>query len=1100
MADWKNYYKKGLSQAEYRQDKARLEKFKALESDWKKLFRWVMSIARKKEFYDREREATNKLIDIWHNHVLTILIEIIQKNTEEYKDTFVRSRGTVDQKLYTKNLRGKIMDWNNRLDRFIRSQWLDDRISSHDSSMQAAQSIRRHLTDALQGKVTEKFHSGRSLNPANQPYYQMLQALRDIKRKSDQYIRMIEDSGTMDASLALLVAYIRNYCFISDKFNKSLLSLPDYYHNEILRTAERRIIQDHTYIVVTPRNEGFVLPEGTRFLAGANKSGQELHYYNEAARYLTGGRLARVCTVFLQQEEARNNRMYTQEVNFSDASDISVLFDKEMCQDVICGWMLESHMFMLEEGKRKISISFQLTDEAAYQLRNQPPVYLDLVEAFELHASYAEGWMIYAPTVSIGEKKGKTSLIFDFLITEMESSLTPCLKEMHGYTTAYPCVRIWIKNENCPYDWVKRIAFCRIGIDVEVEGIRHFNLYNELGEIDSAQSFYPFGTQAERGAWFMFCNNEITGKTVQEVSLRGIWNKLPQTPGGYGGIYKNYAQKPTLTNQSFRIKTEYKKNERWYPCPDSLFPLFQEESGILKEEAEIYFRMTEADGKPVANRYNLSNVVYGREANLFFRVTLDAPSIGFGMEAYRRLFADIMIYNSRHKEKEQKEIPVSPVIPLLSDIELSYKACWQSNDEKAIPARLSRITCFSEKEECPLDTGLSYDFVEDLKNNHNLYLKFEGMQTDRRVSIYVDLAYVKKDMFYPEDNAVNVSPYLEFDYRKDGKWLALNPENVLLEESYGLTQNGFIELALPPDLQNKPFFWLRARLQGDVGQYPAIRNIYLNCLKVVAENGDGVPLPAGTIQKMKTEDGRVGAILQPLSGFGGKAKETVTEVSIRQSARISHRNRAVAPGDYEQMVLDRFPEINKVYCLPQMCTGRQEIYIVVFSYTEGNIYPSTPAWKLSEIRNWLSGHVSPFVTLKVCNPSYRKVDIVCEAELQEDGEDVGEIRRRMTAQIQDYFALWLRTGDLPELGKKYSYKELHTRLANDPDVQKLIALTINGIQPDVQATDIDAEDQYIPDAHIPMEVVLIPHDIQIILLPFGEGLGGIEIGSNFKIE
>lgn len=1100
MADWKNYYKKGLSQAEYRQDKVRLEKFKPLESDWKKLFRWVMSIARKREFYDPSRQATHRLVDIWHNHVLTVLIEIIQKNTEEYKDTFVRSRGTVDQKLYTKNLRGKIMDWNHRLDLFIRSQWLDDRISPHDSSMQAARSIRQHLSDALQGKVVEKFHSGRSLNPANQPYYQMLQALKDIKKQSDQYIQMIEDSGTMDASLALLVVYIRNYCFIADKFNYSLLSLPDYYHNEILRTAQRRIVQDHTYIVVTPRSEGFVLPEGTRFLAGTDEAGQELCYHNPVARYLTAGRLERVCTVFLQSEEARRNRLCTQEINFADVSDITVLFDKDLYEDVASGWLLESHMFLLEEGRRKVSISFQLTDQSASRWQERPPVYLDLIDAFELYASYGEGWMACTPAVSVGKRNGKINLIVEFVVTEVESPLSPCLAEVHGYATVYPCVRIGIKNENCPYDWVKEVAFCRIGIDVEVEGIRHFRLYNELGEIDSTQAFYPFGSQAERGGWFMFCNEEINKKAVCEVSLRGTWSKLPQVPGGYASLYRSYGQQPPLTNQSFQIKTEYRKNERWYPCPDGVFPLFREEADALKEEAEISFRMTNAHGEPVVNRFPPSSAVYGRETNLFFKVTLNAPSIGFGMEEYRRLFAEVMIYNSRHKEKEQKEVPSSPVIPLLSDIELAYKASWQSGKGEGISTRLCRVTSFAEMEECPLDMDASYDFIEDLKNDHNLYFKFAGMKTDKKVSLYVDLAYRKKDMFFPEDERAKVSPYLELDYRTNGKWVPFNPENILREETCGMTQNGFMEWILPADLQARPFFWLRARLQGNVEQYPAIRNIHLNCLKVVAEDGDGLPIPAGTIQKMKVEDGRVGSIMQPLPGAGGRARETISEVSIRQSARISHRNRAVAPGDYEQMVLDQFPEIRKVYCLPQMCTGKQEIYIVVFSYTEGNIYPITPAWKLAEIRNWLARRISPFVSLKVCNPSYRKVDVACKAVLQEDGEDEGEIRRRMTAQIEDYFALWLRTGDLPELGKKYSYKELHTRLANDPDVQRLLSLTINGIQPEVQATDIDAEDQYIPDANIPMEVVLIPHDIQIILLPFSDGIGDIEIGSNFKIE
>ena len=695
--------------------------------------------------------------------------------------------------------------------------------------------------------------------------------------------------------------------------------------------------------------------------------------------------------------------------------------------------------------------------------------------------------MNYLPDLSIEETEGKTRLNFEFTIVETEFPLSPCSLEIHQYTSTYPCVRILTHNENCPYDWGKTIEFNQIRVDVEVEGIRHFNLYNELGEIDSAQSFYPFGTQAERGNWFMFSHNEISKKTIKELSLKGVWSKLPQVAEGYTGIYKNYAQEPPLTNESFQIKVEYQKNEKWYPCPDTVLPLFTEQEGGLKEEAEISFRMTDENGVPVAEHTYLPYTASDRGTNLLFRVTLNAPAIGFGMEAYRRLFADVMIYNSSRKEKEQKEIPLAPLVPLLSDMELTYKATWNSDDDKADPAHLVRITDFQEFEECPLvsvDTPLP--FLEDLANERNLYLKFEGMRSDKKIYMYVDLSYIKKDMFLSDGSFIGDSPSLVLDYRKDGRWIALQPEYVLLEATYGFTQNGFMELFIPEEIQNVSFFWLRARLKGNSGPYPAIRNIYLNCLKVVAENGDGTSLPVETIQKMQIEDPRVGSIFQPLPGFGGKVKEGAAEVSIRQSARIAHRNRAVTPKDYERMVLEQFPDILKVHCLSSMCTGDRDVYVVVFSYTDGNPYPTTPTWKLAEIRNWLSTRISPFVSLKVCNPYYQKVDIMCEAILQRDSEDEGEIRRRMTGQIRDYFALWLQTGELPELGKKYSYKELHTRLANDPDVLHLVALTVNGIQPDVQATDINAEDQSIPDEHTPIGTVLIPCDIQIVLLPYSE--------------
>lgn len=1085
MADWRNYYKKGLVRAEYRRDKAQLEKFDALESDWKELFQWVMSAAWEKKYYDPTRKTTERLIHMWHNHVMTVLIEIVCKNTDEYKDTFVKSRGTMDQKLYTRNLREKIHDWTHRLDTFLRTRSLEGSVVHQDSSIRAAQSIRQHLADAVQGKVGDKFQPGRSLNPTHQPFYQMLQAIKNIKQQSEDYIRMIEDSGKIDPSLALLLVYIRNYCHVAGKFNDTLLSLPRTYHDDILRVRQRPIEPDYTYLVVQPKDEGFTLYENTPFLAG-NIGGQDVYYHTQSPQYLTGGKLTRACTVFLRQHPSEKNRLYTQEIDFANPSDCTVLFDPSRPTDAPCGWMLESHMFLLEEGKRHVTVSFRLTAPSVSLLAQHRPTEADLSGAFTLRASYAEGWMNYLPSVTLTEADGSTHLTFQFTIIEAEYPLSPCQEEIHHTATTYPCLQILARNENCPYDWAHHLSFDRIGIDVHVEGIRHFNLYNELGEIDSAQAFYPFGTQAERGTWFMFSHNETNKKTLRELSLKGTWNKLPSTTDGYTGIYRNYTQEPPLTNESFIIKTEYQQNEKWYPCPDTLLPLFStHEEGTPSETATIPFRMTDDHGLPIAEQPYLPNTAYQRGTNLLFRVTLHAPAIGFGMDEYRRLFAEVMIYNSSRKEKEQKEIPASPTVPLLSDVELSYKASWNSDDPAANPARLQRIADYNEYEECPLPpTSASYPFVEDLRNEHNLYLQFTGLRTDRKLSMYVDLSYICQDMFLSDGSFTSEAPYLELDYRKDGQWFPLKPEYLLLEATCGLTQNGFIELSIPQELRNTPYLWLRARLQGHTGQYPAIRHLFLNCLKVVANGGDGAPLPAETIQKMQIEDPRVASILQPLPGFGGRPAEAVADVSIRQSARIAHRNRAVTPKDYERMVLEQFPDLLKVHCLSNMCTEERDVYVVVFSYTEGNPYPTTPAWRLAEIRNWLSTRISPFVSLKVCNPCYRKVDIVCKAILQDDAEDEGEIRRRMTTQIREYFALWLLTGQLPELGKTYSYKELHTRLANDPDILQLVALTINGVQPDVQATNIHATDQSIPDGPSPIGTVWIPYNIRIDLLPY----------------
>ena len=62
------------------------------------------------------------------------------------------------------------------------------------------------------------------------------------------------------------------------------------------------------------------------------------------------------------------------------------------------------------------------------------------------------------------------------------------------------------------------------------------------------------------------------------------------------------------------------------------------------------------------------------------RVTLESPTIGFGVEAYRKRFMEVMTHNSRCKKKELMEIPQEPSEPLLADVELSYPVSYTHLD------------------------------------------------------------------------------------------------------------------------------------------------------------------------------------------------------------------------------------------------------------------------------------------------------------------------------------------------------------------------------------------------------------------------------------
>ena len=177
------------------------------------------------------------------------------------------------------------------------------------------------------------------------------------------------------------------------------------------------------------------------------------------------------------------------------------------------------------------------------------------------------------------------------------------------------------------------------------------------------------------------------------------------------------------------------------------------------------------------------------------------------------------------------------------------------------------------------------------------------------------------------------------------------------------------------------------------------------------------------------------------------------------------------------------------------------MHIVVFSRTEGVPYLFTPAWQIAEIERWVSARVSPFVDVAVRNPEYLKIRIGCKAVLSQSVRDEGEVRRRLRRTIKDYFAAWIAEGGLPELGMRYSYKELHTKIANDSGVAKLLEISINGTVPEIDVTDIREENDFrIPGDGHPVWTVLIPEVRGLEFLPPMEGIDEAVIDSNFKIQ
>lgn len=1093
---------KGLTQLEHLEGKTQLVYFEAIDSNWKELFRWIMSVGKQVNYYDKNGNKDGNFAELWMNHIYTVLIDILQCELKNSESEFIRNARERQWAQEATVLESHIRGWLKRIDLYIRIRMMRENDIEKCSAMQVAKNIKKELELSLNGKFDNVW------GEENTDFHcAMWKAISTIKKKGDSYLHLIENAGNMDPGLSLLLVFIRNYCKIISGFNQRLTSLPDFYYNRILMVSPRKVIQDRVNLLLTPSDaiKGYLLPSKTKFIADKKVDGTELIYETEQDEYISGMNVADAFTVF--QTNANGVEYYKKSLDIHGGTLLKIFEKDDISTSYSCGWMIESRIFLVKDGKVNINIIFSLTKESVKKISKTP----DVKNAFNLYLSDSKGWSLVANTCEYKLNLDSAELTISIKEHIIKDSLVPTSDALHNMSSDFPILRVVIKNKKEYYDFFKLVEFEKIVIQLNVAHSHNIQLYNELGEIDVSKPFYPLGIQAECSSWFRFGNEELIQKNINSIEISGVWNKIPKTEHGYEDIYrywyykkigKEYIPDIKIKTDSFKIGYKVINEGKWEEI-NSFNNLFSSLQGVVSEKASINFKWEKG--------ILLNNDDIGLNKSCLFCVTLKEPCIGFGMEEYRNVFAERMIYNSNPKtdDENKRPLPTPPLIPMLADLELSYNASeiLEFNSMAAVAnnrIRISRITDLNEYKFNPIEQAKIPLFVSEDTITHSLYLGISNALNKKHINMYFDLSDVTQNQLQQDlkfKNRFN----LKWSYSKKCLWNSLESKYVLIDDTCGFTQSGYIKLELPElitedSLDCHNLLWLKVSIENGEDVSVTIRDIYIDYIAVVAENGDGLPILPLSINKLKEENIHINKIIQPLSGYGGKAMESKKHSSVRQYSQISNRLRALTPVDYEQMILERFPEIEKVYCIP-MCDLEKDgnismLRLVVFSRSNDTNYPHTPSWKLEKIRKYISDSISPYTNLSVINPWYEYVEVKCIATVKVEVTADGETIRRIVESIETYFAGWIRKKILPDLSQNYSCKTLHNIIANDKDVVKIYELSIAGVK--ICDTDINAPDQYIC-GKTPWSVI-IPRPITLNFLLYTGGIGHSMIEYNFIIK
>jgi hypothetical protein len=251
---------------------------------------------------------------------------------------------------------------------------------------------------------------------------------------------------------------------------------------------------------------------------------------------------------------------------------------------------------------------------------------------------------------------------------------------------------------------------------------------------------------------------------------------------------------------------------------------------------------------------------------------------------------------------------------------------------------------------------------------------------------------------------------------------------------------GIIEFSLPPaqpnTLLSPELYWLRAAIthhSQSVCDTVALHTQAVSATFVDQNNALdhlGRALPAATITQLVAPVPEVSAVHQPYTSYGGKVAEQDSHLYTRVSERLRHKQRALTLWDYEHLLLEQFPQLYKVKCLPADLQahpdepGRVEIIVIpdIKNKLPFNPFePKAPADLLADIATYLADKTPSFATVTVRNAYYVPVKVRFAVRFQ-PGANAGFYTQLLNDELIRFLSPWAYEGsaDIVIGGKIYA--------------------------------------------------------------------------------
>jgi hypothetical protein len=698
------------------------------------------------------------------------------------------------------------------------------------------------------------------------------------------------------------------------------------------------------------------------------------------------------------------------------------------------GIALASPALLLSEGKRELTLNIQLKQHSYEALEEKikdigkelecsfkEAIAKSLLDSLKIKITTNQGWMdVNSNIVTID--KPTHSLLIKFDIEPDQPSIIPIDSNIHNdnIQTPYPVLKLILNNESYfyPYSLLNHAEIDQVIINTKVSGMRKLLLHNNVGPVNADSPFYPFGPVPKVGSFLVIGNNEVFQKQLDDLKINMEWFDAPQDPHGFKDYYKDY--KIGVDNRSYEVSVSVLDGGRWIPEDQDQkqrVKLFRTVDDPEKEEPSVKARVARETSfknirmdlihqAPNYNEVNQEPSYNSMSKRGFLKMELTAPEHAFGHAVYPAIVSDITLENSKSgflKGKSKKPLPKQAFTPQVKSISLDYESTatismrenFQANDGNSSNGELFHLHPFGHSKVFPNKSVKNVFVVPPYNMQGELYMGLTDVRPPQVVSVLFEML----DEF--NISSEEEPPVLEWAYLANNQWTNLKPSNVLRDDTNSFLKTGIIKIELPENINRNNtilddrYFWLKVSVKENIEV--ASRNLSVASQVTTAtlvgterlynSNYLDEPLPRYSIQRPLKSIKGVRSVIQPLPSFGGLSRENEKSFQARTGERLKHRKRAVTAWDYERLILDRYNQIEKAVCLPNMTSNNLDapgnVLIVVSPFPSSVLNskePKASSELLFDIKSFIQKHASPFTKIEVRNPSYERIRIICSVK------------------------------------------------------------------------------------------------------------------------